>query len=435
MSYLHDPLPGSAGRISVLSTASSQCWWFQSMPDTVPGRPAALAVACTDGLYEIQDLKTAVIKAPEDGTYRAAFLLRSKADPTRMWVGLFDGLASFRRVNGKWVDEGRIEAIRDEVRTLVENPDGSLWVGTSNTGLVRVSFASRPTPDDPRPAPSSIERFGVKDGLPPSGVAVVTLGGVPYFAPWGGSRDYIVATYDAASRTFVRDRSFDQAGIDRFRVGFGLLESPDGRVYANLGKGTAVARRAADGSWSFDKSVFSRFGQEPMGLIYQEPDGMAWFNWQNALVRFDLSSPPAAPIAFRALVRRVTTDARASALRRRRVAGVAAAACHHGQRPDRVRRPDLPRRDRHGVPDAARGTRRRLDVVDQGRAARLHEPGGRRLSLPCPRAQLRGSHQRRSVVRLHDPAAVVSNLVGVRGLPADGRVASRSASIGSSGRG
>ncbi len=129
VSYLHDPLPGSAGRISVLSTASSQCWWFESMPDTVPGRPAALAVACTDGLYEIQDLKTAIIKAPEDGTYRAAFLLRSKADPTRMWVGLFDGLASFRRVNGKWVDEGRIEAIRDEVRTLVENPDGSLWVG------------------------------------------------------------------------------------------------------------------------------------------------------------------------------------------------------------------------------------------------------------------------------------------------------------------
>jgi signal transduction histidine kinase/CheY-like chemotaxis protein len=307
VSYLHDPRPGNAERISALSASSGQCWWFESMPDTVPGRAAALTVACSDGLFEIQDLKVVPIKAPEDGTYRAAYVLRSTVDPTRLWVGLFDGLASFRRVGGRWIDEGRIEPLRDEVRTLVENPDGSLWVGTSNTGLVRVSFNSRPASDGPRPAPSSIERFGAKDGLPPSGVAVVLIGNTPYFAPWGGSRDYIVATYDAASRRFVRDRSFEQIGIDRFRTGFGLVQAPDGRVYANLGKGTAVAHRAADGTWSFDKAIFSRFGQEPTGLLYQEPDGVAWFGWQNVLVRFDLSKPPAAPIAFRALVRRATS--------------------------------------------------------------------------------------------------------------------------------
>ena len=305
VSYLHDVTPGSRVRISALGGTNSQCWWFQAMPDTVPGRSEALAVACSDGLYEVKDLKVVPIKAPEDGTYRAAFVLRSTVDPTRMWVGLFDGLASFRRIGGKWIDEGRIESVHDEVRTIVENPDGSLWVGTSNTGLLRVSFASKPAPDAPRPDAPSVERFGVKDGLAPSGVAVVALNGVPYFLPWGSARDYIVATYDAAAHKFVRDRSFEQIGVDRFRVGFGLFQVGN-QVLVNLGTGTAVAHHAADGSWTFDKSVFSRFGQEPMGLVFQDADGTAWFNWQNSLVRFDLSRPSAAPVAFKALVRRVT---------------------------------------------------------------------------------------------------------------------------------
>ncbi len=59
----------------------------------------------------------------------------STVDPTRIWVGLFDGVASFRRVDGKWIDEGRIEGITSQVRTLFENPDGSLWAGSQDAGV------------------------------------------------------------------------------------------------------------------------------------------------------------------------------------------------------------------------------------------------------------------------------------------------------------
>ena len=40
---------------------------------------------------------------PADGTFRAAVSLPSTVDPTRLWVGLFDGIASFRRRGGQWI--------------------------------------------------------------------------------------------------------------------------------------------------------------------------------------------------------------------------------------------------------------------------------------------------------------------------------------------
>ncbi len=307
VSYLHDARPGDPSRFAPVTGLRNQCWWFEEMPDPAGTRPPALPVACTEGLYEITGTSAVPIRAPADGTYRAAVLLASKLDPTRLWVGLFDGLASFRRIGGAWIDEGRVDGVNDQVRTLFEGPDGSLWAGTSSTGLVRLRFASRPAPDVPRPA-ASVDHFGAAQGLPPGGVAVTGVGGVPYLFAWGAAKELIVARFDAASQTFVRDRAFDDLGFDRLRSSFGLVEAPDGRVFANFGRGIAVLRKAADGSWSIDKQAFSRFGQVPTGIVLAEPDGVTWFGWQNEFVRFDLSreSTAALSVPFPALVRRVT---------------------------------------------------------------------------------------------------------------------------------
>ncbi len=156
----------------------------------------------------------APILAPGDGTYRAASLAASKTDPTRLWVGLFDGLASFRWVDGRWIDEGRVPDVRAEVRVLLEDRDGSLWAGTNNSGLQHVRFASPPQPGRPRPA-ATVDRYGAEHGLNDGGVAPADVDGEVYFAPWGASPEYYVARFDAATRTFVRDPFFDQLPTNR----------------------------------------------------------------------------------------------------------------------------------------------------------------------------------------------------------------------------
>jgi signal transduction histidine kinase/CheY-like chemotaxis protein len=306
VSYMHQGPEGA--RLSPVTALSSQCWWFADMRDESDSGTGPLAVACSDGLFEIRGTRAVPIRAPADGTYRASTLLRSKLDPTRLWVGKFDGFASFRRVGGRWIDEGDVDVVRDEVRSLAENPDGSLWLGTSSRGLLRLTFASRPAPGTPRPV-ATVERFGSDDGLPGEGVFVARIFDELYFHPWGPTTKFVVARFDERSRTFVPDKTLTAMPTDRYRIAYGLAEGPNGRVLANFGRGTAVLSKTADGSWSIDTTTFSRFGQMSMGLPLVDPDGVAWFQLDDRFVRFDLSKPASArPVAFPVLVRRVTSQ-------------------------------------------------------------------------------------------------------------------------------
>ncbi len=307
VSYLHDAEPGKPDRISAVSGVRNQCWSLAEMKDPSGRHPSAFPVACSDGLFEITGTTAVPLRAPADGTYSASILLASRVDPSRLWVGLFSGLASFRWVDGRWIDEGRIEPVRDQVRTLVENPDGSLWAGTSSTGLLRLQFAARPAPGAPRPA-ASIDRFGLAQGLPAGGVAVTALAGTPYFLHFGSAKALSITSFDASSGTFKHETSLESMPFDRLRQSIGLQDGLDGHAYANFGRGTVVLTRAANGAWSVDKAAFSRFGQQPISVLLAERDGVAWFEKEGNLVRFDRSrlAPGGGP--FPALIRRITSN-------------------------------------------------------------------------------------------------------------------------------
>ena len=105
---------------------------------TDPSAPSrsALLLACGDGLYDVQKLTAVPIKKTADLSFRPNVLTVSKLDPTRVWVGLFDGLTSFRWIGGRWIDEGTVAGAEFEIRSMLEEPDGSLWVGTAGDGAL-----------------------------------------------------------------------------------------------------------------------------------------------------------------------------------------------------------------------------------------------------------------------------------------------------------
>jgi signal transduction histidine kinase/CheY-like chemotaxis protein len=294
-------------RFERLSQLTDQCWSFMTVRNDA-GRPPVLLLGCSDGLFEISG-NTAVQVAPiRSGSGGFSVLRASKVDKTRLWAGSFSGLQSFRHVNGRWVDEGVVDGIVDQVRTLYEEPDGSLWAGTAATGLIRLSLASPPAPGTPRPT-LKVERFGRADGLSVN-VAVQNVAGSPRFVVM--DTDPRVMRFDRQSQTFVRDPSLDEAGFDRFQAAstFGLWTGPDGRVYANFGRGTAVFQKHGDGKWDGDLTLFGRFGQTSASSMYAEQDGVVWFTWQfGPVVRFDTARAAASgPPAFSTFIRRVTAD-------------------------------------------------------------------------------------------------------------------------------
>jgi signal transduction histidine kinase/CheY-like chemotaxis protein/ligand-binding sensor domain-containing protein len=284
----------------------NQCWWFATVADPARDRSRLLS-ACSNGLYEIAGTTVTPVSIRADQTFRPNVLLVSTVDPARIWVALFDGLTSFRLESGRFVDEGRVPGVTEEVRTLFEYPDGSLWLGTQSTGALRVRFDAKPASGMPRPA-ARIERFGTAQGLPLGGAAVESVDGVPYFSV--GAEELYVARFDEAANRFVRDEIFT-VGVDPIVAGSGLVSGLPGRAILNQGRETAAFTKAADGSWTTDRTTFARFagGMSP-GYLHAEPDGVVWLTLSDSrLVRFDTKRAGAnASGAVPAVIRRVSTS-------------------------------------------------------------------------------------------------------------------------------
>ena len=91
--------------------------------------------ATTHGVYKIQDNKTSSIKT----SWRFAYsFCRSKVNPDIIYVGLHDGLAKLRLVNGEWADGGRVPGVSEIITQVVEDADGTLWLSSYNKGLLRI---------------------------------------------------------------------------------------------------------------------------------------------------------------------------------------------------------------------------------------------------------------------------------------------------------
>ena len=198
--------------------------------------------------------------------------------------------------------------ITDQVRTLHEQADGSVWAGTQATGVLRVRWTERPAPSVAARPTAIVDRFDQKDGIPTGFVAVQGVDDVTYFGAI--TNELGVFRFDAAARRFIRATEFDGIGTDMRDPGFGIIQGPDGLVYVNFGKETVVMRKQGDGTWSRDAATFARFmGYGAATSLLAETDGTVWMPIGLQIMRFDRRrvspmAPPPTPIMRRITVNR-----------------------------------------------------------------------------------------------------------------------------------
>lgn len=73
--------------------------------------------------------------------------IRSKTDPDRYFLGRLLGVGTVRfSPDGSLIDEGHIPGYSHEVQSMLETPDGTLWLGSTGHGITRVL---RTTPSAP----------------------------------------------------------------------------------------------------------------------------------------------------------------------------------------------------------------------------------------------------------------------------------------------
>ena len=67
-------------------------------------------------------------------------ILQSRFDPDIIYSGLSDGIAVLKKVNGQWIDAGKISGIEAETVELLETSKGDLWASTYSEGVFFAKF-------------------------------------------------------------------------------------------------------------------------------------------------------------------------------------------------------------------------------------------------------------------------------------------------------
>jgi signal transduction histidine kinase len=263
----------------------------------------SLLVATTLGVFEIGNDTVRQVWASEQAS---AAMLRSKHDPSRVFVGLQDGIASLRLEKDRWVDEGKIPGIADEVRTLFEEPDGRLWLGLQTGGVIRLTFP-RGWAGGKDVGPSvRVERFGIPHGLPVGESKVYPIDGLPRFTSTAG-----VLQFDAHRGRFIPDPRFAQLFPAEPRQVWRMQEAARGRVWmATIDRSSGLKEVGAavpgvNGITRWVPTPLQPISGSDMYVIHGDPDGVMWFGGAKGLFRYDPGMSVTSDPQFTALVRKV----------------------------------------------------------------------------------------------------------------------------------
>ena len=287
---------GAPPAFQSLGNTEAQCLSFLEMD-------GHLLLANARGVLEING-GAAVPVRPSSNV--AISFLRSKKDPSRVFVGLQGGLASLRWSHGAWLDEGLVPGVAGDIYSMGEDAQGRLWLGTGAQGVARVAFPLGWSGGAASPPPQ-VDTFGPAQGLPSSNQIVVAQAGSGLvFATHGG-----LYAYEDASGAFAPDTRFAGLFGGARRWVKTVAEDAQGRLWidavdeASGTHETGVASPGPGGLYAWDAEAFRRIADTDVEAIYPEPDGITWVGGPEGLVRYDARIPrapdPPFPVALSAI--------------------------------------------------------------------------------------------------------------------------------------
>ncbi len=241
-----------------------------------------LLAGTTKGIYRVRRGGTLEHILPME---RALYdMSRSPTDPSRIWLGLGDGVGSIRKVNGTWTFEGLVPGVDMEIASVVER-NGALWCGTVFTGILQVT-----NPRGPKPR---VRQFGTNE------MNVYDVGGRPVFVRATGQVVQI-------GRNGQLEPDARLGHLKAPRGFFVVDEDSLGNVWINSTP-PRVFEKQPDGTYAREGRPLVSVTAADIQNIRTTADGAVWFASDKGLFRYD---PSGSKEIFAAqpkpLVRRVT---------------------------------------------------------------------------------------------------------------------------------
>ena len=247
---------------------SGMCWSLLSKGNS-------LLAATSNGVFQVEDniIKGRVLGNP------SFVLLQSQKDNGRIWVGTEQGLFSICRKRDQWTIEHKFNNITKEIRTIVEDEDGNLWLGTLPNGVSKVSF------------PGNRFSFSIdihpilydeEDGLPTGEIHVFMAAGRVMFGT-----DIGLYRFDEKENSFISDSTMGEEFANGSRSVFRLVEDRNKNIWFNSKERNFQAISRPDGTFDLNKEP-SLIPPIRVEAIYPDPGGdIIWFASIHGLICYD----------------------------------------------------------------------------------------------------------------------------------------------------
>ncbi len=250
------------------------------------------------GIYGIEG-KTAFLSLPNEAlNIPVLYLCSLSLEENILVAGTVDGIDLLRydaRDPHRLSRIGHMAETHEYVRYAVESEPGIVWVGTMDTGVMRLTFNAGHLMNP------VIEKFGTESGLPIGGVTPFQVNKRLVFCTKQG-----ICQFDPAQKRFAPDPFFNGMQLGRNPDESVIVTDKDGNIWVNLGKESAVYKKLPNGDYQLEKDLLARFADEVTNIIYPDNDGVVWFGTANSVKRFAPGRRQTEQTDFPALIRRVT---------------------------------------------------------------------------------------------------------------------------------
>jgi len=257
------------------------CW------SMIPNGKDILA-ATSQGVFLVSNHQVKLIK---EGF--SLFLLRSRIDPSIIYVGELNGLITLTRKSGNWISK-RIKGPSGEINDMMIDFSDRLWGSTVSKEIFRYS-----------PATGTVDVFGESSGLPEiTGNSINRLDDRVTVASRKG-----VYLFDDARQKFFQVRLIKGDTSSENEWFTTICEDESGNLWVTYGDETNVSllQKKGNGYLPF-QSPFLPIANYVIWTIYPEENGMVWFGGPDGLIRYDPFVKKELLSFFPAIIRQITLN-------------------------------------------------------------------------------------------------------------------------------
>jgi len=272
---------------------------------------------------KIKKQSYSLAKAPKSFPTGINKLLRSKKFENRLYLAMNNGIEIVSYQNGKWIDEGNIAEITDNINNISEDAIGNLWLATSNNEAISVFVPDTSiifkTPDEYGSKKDSlsfrffpkkliIQKYNESKGLPTLIEGGVFLfDGKSVFSTKKGLYNYQLKGTNKID--FKPDNRFGTEFSNGSYKVLSMIQDMKGncwmRVKSDFYTGIVFFIRNSNGTYRRQDESIKLFPDMTVETVYPDKDGIVWVSGSQGLFVFNSNIQKKSIKKFNALIRKV----------------------------------------------------------------------------------------------------------------------------------